>query len=254
MIYITGDTHSYFDRFREDIFFEQTRMTKEDYVIICGDFGGVWYQEGNKGEEMELDWLNSLPFTTLFIDGNHENFTRLNKYPIKEWNGGKVHEIRPSVLHLMRGEVFEIDGHKIFAFGGAASHDINDGILDPNDFVDEDDFRREYQKWWSDGKIFRVKGVSWWHEEMPSMLEMINGLDNLEKHNWKVDFVITHSPSASTIGILGGGLYNQDSLTKYLEEIRVKLDYKKWFMGHMHINKQLNTKDILLYEQIIRIA
>lgn len=28
----------------------------------------------------------------------------------KEWHGGKVHELRPHVLHLMRGQVFEIDG------------------------------------------------------------------------------------------------------------------------------------------------
>lgn len=42
MIYITGDTHSVFSRFEEDKFLIQREMTKEDYVIICGDFGGVW--------------------------------------------------------------------------------------------------------------------------------------------------------------------------------------------------------------------
>lgn len=75
-------------------------------------------------------------FTTVFVDGNHENFDRLYSYPVKEWNGGKVHEIRPSVLHLMRGEVFTIEDKKFFAFGGASSHDIKDGILDPNTEAD----------------------------------------------------------------------------------------------------------------------
>ena len=42
MIYVTGDTHGDFERFREDIFPEQKTKTKDDYVIICGDFGGVW--------------------------------------------------------------------------------------------------------------------------------------------------------------------------------------------------------------------
>ena len=254
MIYLTGDTHGNFIRLHEDSFYEQKEMTKDDYLIIAGDFGGIWAQEEHNGEKMELDWLESLTFTTLFVDGNHENFNRLNNYPVKEWHGGKVHEIRPSVLHLMRGEVFEIDGKKFFTFGGASSHDIQDGILDPDDFCDEYDFRRTYNKWWNEGKVFRVKGLSWWPEELPSKDEMQNGLNNLEKHNWKVDFVVTHSPSASIIALLGSGLYEQDILTRYLEEIRVKLDYKRWIAGHMHVCQQVNANDILLYEQIIRIA
>ena len=81
-------------------------------------------------EQKNLDWLNSRNFTTLFVDGNHENYTRLyNDYSVVEWHGGKVHKIRDSVLHLMRGEVFDIDGKTIFVFGGARSHDIQDGIL-----------------------------------------------------------------------------------------------------------------------------
>lgn len=41
-IYMTGDTHGEFTRFKKDIFYEQTELSKDDYVIICGDFGGVW--------------------------------------------------------------------------------------------------------------------------------------------------------------------------------------------------------------------
>lgn len=40
MIYITGDTHAEFSRFSTKRFPEQKEMTKDDYVIICGDFGG----------------------------------------------------------------------------------------------------------------------------------------------------------------------------------------------------------------------
>ena len=42
MIYATGDTHGNFQRFAPEHFPEQAGMTKEDYMIICGDFGGVW--------------------------------------------------------------------------------------------------------------------------------------------------------------------------------------------------------------------
>ena len=109
-------------------------MNKDDYVIICGDFGGVWdANTESKHEKYWLDWLEEHSFTILFVDGNHENFDRLKEYPVKEWNGGKVHELRPHVLHLMRGQVFIIDGKKVFTFGGASSHDIQGGVLNKDD-------------------------------------------------------------------------------------------------------------------------
>ena len=129
MIYATGDTHGNFQRFAPEHFPEQAGMTKEDYMIICGDFGGVW--DGGKKEERNLDWLEDLPFTTLFISGNHENFDLLRKYPTEEWNGGKIQRIRPHVIHLMRGQVFDLQGYSFFTMGGARSHDIEDGILNP---------------------------------------------------------------------------------------------------------------------------
>ena len=197
-----------------------------------------------------LKWLEDKPFTTVFVDGNHENHQRLATYPIKEWNGGKVHEIRPNVLHLMRGEVYTIEGKKFFAFGGASSHDIYNGILD----YEDPDWKDKAKELKEQGKyMFRVKGLSWWEEELPSEEEMNNGIKNLEKHNWEVDYIITHSPPASVIALLGHGLYEQDILTKYLEDIRSKLNYKHHFMGHMHVDEAMNDKDILLYEQIIRI-
>lgn len=249
-VFITGDCHGEFERLNVNNFPEQKEMTKNDVVIICGDFGGIWHRTENKSEDYWLNWLDSKSFTTVFVDGNHENHARLNDFSVKEWNGGKVHELRPSVLHLMRGEVFTIEDKTFFAFGGASSHDISDGILDCKDPI----WRLKAAKLDLDGKyMYRVKGLSWWEEELPSQEQMDNGLKNLEKYDYKVDFVITHSPSASIIALLGHGLYKQDILTQYLEEIRVKLDYKKWFAGHMHINKQVNMQDILLYEQIVRI-
>lgn len=255
MIYITGDCHSEFRRFSTEIFPEQREMTKDDVVIISGDFGGIWYRENSeyiKKENYWLDWLEDKPFTTVFVDGNHEAFDRLYSYPVKEWNGGKVHEIRPSVLHLMRGEVFTIQGKKFFAFGGASSHDISDGILD----YEDPDWRVKAKELDANGKyMYRIKGLSWWEQELPTEEEMENGLKNLASYGNQIDFLLTHSPSTSQLILLGGkGLYEPDRLTNYLEDIRANVEYKKHLMGHMHINKAINDKDIVLYEQIIRIA
>ncbi len=246
-IYITGDTHGDVRRFNTESFFEQKEMTKNDYVIILGDFGLVWDYKGESREERNwLNWLEDKTFTTLFIDGNHENHDRLREMPVEIWNGGKVHKIRPSVIHLMRGQVFNIDGLKIFTFGGASSHDIKDGILEPGD--------PKIKRWWKDNtKLFRINKRSWWEGELPTKQEMAEGLVNLEKNSWKVDYVMTHCTSSSTTSVIGEGLYGQDVLTNYLQEIKDKLKYKKWFFGHHHMDKQINAEEICLFEQIIRI-
>ena len=248
-IWVTGDTHAdWMSRLNMNSFPEQKEMNKDDYVIIVGDFG-IW--DNSKREKYNLDWLESRNFTTLFVDGNHSNFDILDNLPVEEWNGGKVSFIRPSVGHLKRGEIFELEGKKFFAFGGASSHDISAGILEPDDPY----FKTKKKELDRDPyALYRINHVSWWERELPSEEEMQNGINNLEKHNWKVDYVITHSPSASIIALLGHGLYEQDILTRYLEEIRCKTEYNRWFAGHMHINKAINDKDILLYEQIIRIV
>lgn len=132
MLYITGDTHTDFSRFEEEKFSTQPDMNKNDYVIICGDFGGVWNYI--VGSIYEKHWLDNKNFTILFVYGTHENFERLYKYPIEEWHGGKVHKIRDFVIHLMRGEIYDIDYKKFFLFGGASSHDIRDGILNIDEY------------------------------------------------------------------------------------------------------------------------
>lgn len=254
-IWLTGDIHGNPVRLSTDNFYEQKEFNgnKEDnIVIVLGDFGLVWNcNEENNNERWWLDWLEEKPFTVCFIDGNHENFDRLYKYPVEEWHGGKVHKIRDNVIHLMRGQVFEIEGNKFFTFGGASSHDIKDGILE----IDDPDFKEKRKKLDKNPySLYRVNHVSWWKEEVPSEEEMIEGIKNLEKHDWKVDYILTHSPSASVIALLGQGLYEQDVLTKYLEEIRIKTEYKRHFAGHMHVNRAVNEKDVLLYEQIVRIV
>ena len=244
MIYITGDTHSNFLRFTEEKFPIQTEMTKDDYIIICGDFGGVWtFEEESRREKEALDWLNNKNFTTLFVDGNHENYTRLYNYPIEEWKGGKVHKIRDSVLHLMRGEIFDVDNKKIFAFGGAKSHDIQDGILN----LDEEEKIYEYRK---RGAYFRIRDFSWWDLELPTSQEMENGIENLEKINYKVDYIISHCCPTS-IQALINSTYKRDILTDYLQQISEKCIFKRWYFGHYHDYKQVNSQFTLLYENIV---
>lgn len=249
-IWVTGDIHGNDFRFDEDVFYEQKEMksSEDNYIIVCGDVAFQWDFRGkDRIEEAKLDLLEKKPFTILFVDGNHENFKRLYENPIIRWKGGKVHQIRKNILHLMRGEVYTIGGKKIFAFGGAKSHDIKDGILNPIKDI------KKIKQWDADGdKWFRIDGVNWWKEEMPNEDEMKNGIINLEKANHKVDYIITHSPSTDVLPLLNPQ-FQKDNLMDYLQKIKNMTEYQYWFCGHMHLNKKLNSRDICLYEQIVKI-
>lgn len=231
MIYITGDTHIPINIGKLDIneFHEQENMNKNDCVIICGDFGGVW---DNGNEDMYWrKWLDDKNFTTLFVDGNHENFHLLNTYPIEMWNGGKVHKINDSIIHLMRGQVFNINGVKIFSMGGASSHD----------------------------KECRQEFISWWKEELPSNEEYEEGLSNLEKNNWKVDYIISHCCSSNILETVSEYCsfdkydYEIDSLNKYFDIIEKQVNYRKWYFGHYHGDVSLDDKHTMLFQKIVKI-
>jgi hypothetical protein len=245
MIILTGDTHSDFGRFSSRRFSAKKGMTRRDYVIICGDFGGEW--DASRGENSRLDWLEQhCPFTTLFVDGNHENYDLLAPYPIEEWHGGKVQRIRPSVLHLMRGQVYEICGKAFFTMGGAVSHDIGDGILNrsDNDFADNH-FRLRCRN-----SMFRINHESWWKEELPGDEEYDEALRNLDRAGWSVDYVITHCAPTRIQAIVGDGTYAPDRLTDFLETISERCLFKKWFCGHYHINQTVEDRYILLYDEL----
>ena len=201
-------------------------LTKNDYVIVCGDFGAIW--DGGKSDAYLQKWYASKPWTTLFVDGNHENHSIINSYPVEEWHGGKVHKINDSIIHLMRGQVYEIDGKTFFTFGGARSVD----------------------------KCYRKEGISWWPEEMPSSEEYSEGAANLNKVNWKVDYIITHDSDMEDIENMGHW-YSIDGndLNRYIWNLKhtFYLEYKKHFFGHYHINMEINDKDYCLYTKIINI-
>ena len=149
----------------------------------------------------------------------------------------------------MRGQIFNLDGLKIFTFGGAKTHDMPAGILD----IEDPHFKQKKKKLDKEGAKYRINHVSWWKDEMPSQYEYRYGVENLEKHDWRVDYVITHCCPSSIQRMIAEDEYKTDELTDYLDEIKTSLSYKNWIFGHYHDNKMITDKDILIYEQIIRI-
>jgi len=218
-------------------------LTKDDYVIVCGDFGLLWSnpftlawneEEGKRTSgnlsddnwsEKELKllaWYNRCPWTTLFVDGNHENFDRIDSYPVTKWHGGLVQKISNSVIHLMRGEIYDIDGHTFFCMGGAMSTDRGTATG-----TEQEDIHS-----------------CWWPQEIPSIGEWNHAFENLEAHGNKVDFIITHDTPAEVSKLLGR-FDRLSEVSQRLEVIRQTVDFKHWFCGHMHEDKDFGKVHVL---------
>lgn len=252
MIYITGDTHAAFNKFSTDLFPEQKSMSKNDFVIICGDFGGVWCDTNS--ERWWLDWLSKKNFTLLFVDGNHENFDRLysGEFPVVDFHGGKAHKIRDGIYHLMRGYVYTLEDKKFFCFGGASSHDVKDGILDEKDYPNVDALVKDYNRRTRYGQMLRINHVSWWKQELPTEEEIKFAKQSLLENDNKVDFVVTHCAPKNIAAMLG--YYEADNITDFFDELSRTVSFKKWFFGHYHDNKNVTPEFTLLYGHIMRIV
>lgn len=268
MVYITGDLHADMAKALKLI----DGVEEGDVAIVAGDFGFLWstsdtrmpfYRKNHIQEEVTvLNFISEkIKGELVFIDGNHENFEELYQHPIVEWNGGKVHKIRENIFHLMRGEVYEIQGKKILAFGGAKSHDA-DFILDPfaHDFKEQRDLLEDQEV------LYRINHISWWEEEIPNQTEIDNLKNNVEKNNFKIDFIVTHSiPSGAEDILFPKGIMNsyleREQYSKRVKDFYQALDWiennvecvEKWYSGHYHKDMRVNTKIISIYENIYRL-
>lgn len=228
MIYLTGDTHGTIEigkLSRANLAVERVEPGEGDFVIILGDFGLVFAPDGQSAEERWwLKWLDEKPWITLFVDGNHENFARLNALPEEEWRGGRVHRVSESVLHLMRGQIFEIDGRSFFTMGGAASHD----------------------------RQFRKEGRSWWPEELPSEEELTRADAALDGCGRRVDYVLTHCAPTLVQGRINP-TFLPDRLTEYLQHVRDTTAFHRWYFGHYHIDREYDDGFCALYDCVLPI-
>lgn len=240
MLLVTGDTHGNFSRFSKRNYGKY--LDVNDIVIICGDFGLLW--EEDKEFLYWRKFFEERDWTTLFVSGNHENYNMLENYPIEKWNGGNIRRIGEKIIHLERGQVFEIEGKKIFTFGGASSHDIEGGILNRND----KNFRQKVLQLKKRHLNYRILNESWWEHELPSEKEMKEGIENLAKHDNKVDIIISHC--CSNITQANFGVKGKDILTDYFDKIEEIVSFKHWYFGHYHQDRILDNKHTIMYHDL----
>lgn len=143
---------------------------------------------------------------------------------------------------------------KIFAFEGASSHDIRDGVLDLDDYKSKNDMLRDYNRQTRAGEMLRINHVSWWKEELPNEEEMERGIKNLKTYNFKVDYVLAHSLPQHVVKTLYGRNTDSDIATEYFQKLETAgFGYKRFFCGHYHKDMDLPPKYSIRYRCIERI-
>lgn len=237
-LYFTGDTHGQFSRFFDNPEFSlhiddcKHCSPESDVLAIAGDFGGVWQNETERGgnmfehAEMELDRLEQLPYTIMFIDGNHENFPRLDSYPGEERFGGPVNRIRRNLFRLrQRGHVYEISGKMLLCFGGAVSFDHR----------------------------VRNEGTSWWPQERSNETDFIRCIEELAAAGRRVNYVLTHiAPieAMSRINDMRACYWQEDSdlyglsdlMPSFLQFVAERTLFRRWYFGHSHRDEPFNIR------------
>lgn len=231
-VYITGDLHGE-EAFIKTIPERCPELGKGDILIVAGDFGLPWWApsvEKSWNDQKLLTILSEYEFTVCFVDGNHENYDLLKEYPYEEKWGGRVQKIVENVYHLCRGELFTMEGNRIFTFGGATSVD----------------------------KEYRTEHISWWREENASQAEKDYGLDMLKSVDWNVDYVITHTAPEQFLSVYRQAAFNKLSFCPtgaYLTELHRQLTYKKWYFGHFHDDVDSSYhKCRLVFDEIVPIG
>ena len=218
MIWVTGDKHGQLSAMELP---DYKKIKKNDTLLICGDFGFIW--DHSRAETKTLKALNKRKYTIAFVDGCHENFELLESYPIVEFHGGKARQIMPNIFQLMRGEVYEIEGKKILAFGGGSVENTT-GDLDQN-----------------------------WENVEPTTAQIDNAVQHIKQVEGAVDIIISHEPPYSILGCMDINKADGTTIHDVLEQIRTHCKFKKWYFGKFHVDKEIPPYYTAVFDGLIPI-
>lgn len=221
MIYITGDMHGEPERLKSEAV---KKLKKTDTLIVCGDFGFIW--DGSQKEEAMLKKIGKMKPQILFVPGCHDNYDLLSRYPEVDFCGGRARQISGRLYELLRGQIYTIDGKKIFAFGGGISEDM----------------------------LLREEGVSWWRQEMPDDDEYQAAIAALNEQDNTVDYIVTHDVSTSIRQFLKMEQENVEigKIHAFFNVIGKNVRFTAWFFGKYHLDKTIPPRYYALFQSVIR--
>lgn len=240
--FITGDKHRCFDKVKK--FCREMNTRRKDVLIILGDAGFNYYED-KRDDELKKE-ISGLNITLLCLHGNKENRPQnIGTYGIRSFCGGKVYyEPRyPNIYFAIDGEIYTFEGKKYMVVGGAHS-------------VDK-------MRCLEEGKPF-------WYDEMPNDTVKATVGQNLQNEENKIYGMMTHTcpinylPTEMFMSTRQNATINRkprkakskklfkpdiDRSTEiWLGELEKELDYKIWFCGHYHIDKQIDKIHMMCHD------
>lgn len=217
MIYVTGDFHGEFEKFRSA---GMKKLKRGDTLIICGDFGFLW--DGGRAESQTVKRIGRLPYKVLFVEGSHENYRAFDEYPESDMYGGRVRIIYGNLVLLRRGNVYEIEGKKVFAFGGGI-----DGFLDDSEQTE--------------GTIKRL----------PTEEDMRLAIENLDRAGGRVDIVVSHDCPMLVRGSIIGNSSQMNHLHIFLQRLSEHVEFGQWYFGCYHMDRQFSPTFRAVYDDVV---
>ena len=98
--------------------------------------------------------------------------------------------------------------------GGARSIDITDGLFDKEDPLLKEkilDLKRQGKNY------YRIRGINWVPEEMPSEEELERGRERLRKNGMETDYIITHGAPAMVSNYFSAWRFKTDLLFVFFD-------------------------------------
>ena len=241
--FITGDKHRRFEKVKK--FCREMNTRRKDVLIILGDAGFNYYDD-KRDDELKKE-ISGLNITLFCLHGNKENRPQnVGTYGIRSFCGGKVYyePKYPNIYFAIDGEIYTFEGKKYMVVGGAHS-------VDKMRCLEE--------------------GTPFWCDEMPNDTIKESVENNLQNEGNKIFGMMTHtcpidylptemfmstrqnaSIKRSPRKAKSKKLFNPDidhSTEIWLGSLEQKINYKVWFCGHYHVDKQID-KIYMLHNDI----
>ena len=240
--FITGDKHRNFERVKN--FCRDMNTRRKDVLIVLGDTGFNYYED-ERDDKLKKE-ISALNITLFCLHGNKENRPQnVGTYGIRNFCGGKVYyEPRyPNIFFAIDGEVYMFEGKKYMVVGGAHSVDKMRCLEENKPF---------------------------WEDEMPDDAVKGKVEERLARESNRIYGMLTHTcpikylPTEMFVStrqnaaikrkskkVKSKKIFKPDvdrSTEEWLGKLEKKLNYKVWYCGHYHIDKQIDKVNMMFHE------
>lgn len=216
-IYITGDTHRDFSRFK--LLDPEITQNPNNAIIILGDAGINW-DLGTNDHFFKASLARKYKCSFYCVRGNHEARPQSIPGMILEFDPKVKNEVYyepefPTIRYFKDFGLYCINDYDVYVIGGAYSVD----------------------------KQYRLeRGYTWFDDEQLDFTEQKLCIEEIRNLPGVVDFVFTHTCPLSwepnDLFLNGIDQRNVDkTMEDFLDEVKERLVWDVWLFGHYHADR-----------------